>query len=72
LAEPFIPFWPGSTTRPLLSAAISYSMQLEEEEVPASRVALILVLREGGDVLGSFAEKLSLYVNTTRADDKGP
>jgi hypothetical protein len=35
-AEPFIPFWPGSTGRPLLSAAIVYSMQFSREVMPAS------------------------------------
>jgi hypothetical protein len=44
LAVPFIPFWPGSTTRPLLSAAIFYGMQLSMEVMPALRDALVLFL----------------------------
>jgi hypothetical protein len=58
LAEPFIPFWLDSTGRPLLSAAIFYSMQPSGELIPASRVALDLPLtRKCGEVLGSFAER---------------
>jgi hypothetical protein len=39
LACPFIPFLPASTGRPLLSAAIFYSMQLSERSRPALRFA---------------------------------
>ncbi len=38
LACPFVPFLPGSTSRPLLSAAILYGMQLSTRVRPALRV----------------------------------
>jgi hypothetical protein len=59
LAEPFIPFWLGSTGRPLLSAAIFYSMQPSGEVISASRVALDPPLRRGecGEVLGELCRE---------------
>jgi hypothetical protein len=58
LAEPFIPFWPGSTTCPLLSAAIFYNMQLFVEVMPAlSRVGSVFGVRRWF-CSGELAEEL--------------